>query len=271
MKLEIITFSPTGTSSAVAQAIGRGTGIKESDTVDVTYGEAGARNLDKDTLAVVAVPVYGGHVAPLALQRLEQIKGNDTPAVAVVVYGNRHYEEALNQLADFLGSHGFCIIAAGTFIGEHSYSTQESPISAGRPDAEDIRFAEQFGASVMQKLSSNPDTEAIDVHAIEPPMQDAETMILFKKTVMGWMQEGIPMPSAPQVNGELCTACGTCADSCPTHAIPASAPSTTDAEKCIKCCACVKACPLGARTFPTPFSALLSRNFVRQKENKTLL
>lgn len=32
-------------------------------------------------LAVIVVPVYGGHVAPLAMERLESIRGLDTPAV----------------------------------------------------------------------------------------------------------------------------------------------------------------------------------------------
>ena len=46
-------------------------------------------------LAVIVVPVYGGHVAPLAMERLENIRGLDTPTVLVVVYGNRAYEKAL--------------------------------------------------------------------------------------------------------------------------------------------------------------------------------
>lgn len=80
-----------------------------------------------DVLTVIAVPVYGGKVAPLALKRMEQIRGNGTPAVLIVVYGNRAYGGALNQLDAWAVAHGFVPIAAGTFIGEHSYSTVEFP------------------------------------------------------------------------------------------------------------------------------------------------
>ncbi len=271
MNTAIVTFSPTGTSSAIAQAISRGINPGEMKTIDVTRGEAVTKEFDSDTVVVVSVPVYGGHVAPPALQRLEHISGNNTPAVAVVVYGNRHYEADLDQLAEFLGNRGFRVIAAGTFIGEHSYSTAETPIATGRPDAEDLRFAEQFGKAVGQKLSTAPNAPAIDVSSIEKPVQDAEVMVSFQQTVMGWMQQGVPIPSAPQVDTNLCTGCGTCVDCCPTHAIPANSPSTTDAGVCIKCCACVKACPTGARTFPTPFAALLTKKFAEPKENKTLL
>lgn len=271
MKLSILTFSPTGTSAKIAHAIARGTGIREVSTVDTTFGAAAPQTLGPDTLAVVAVPVYGGHVAPMAAKRLEQIDGQDTPAVAVVLYGNRHYEGALEELAGMLTGRGFRIIAAGTFIGEHSYSTPEAPIAAGRPDAQDLAFAEQFGRDIMQKLSQHPDAPAVDPSAIAPPTQDAGNMMKFKQTVMGWMQQGVAIPPAPLVDEGLCTGCGTCVDCCPAHAIPADAPSTTQADACIKCCACVKACPAGARTFPTPFGPLLHENFAGPKENRTLL
>ena len=68
-------------------------------------------------LAVIVVPVYGGHVAPLAMERLESIRGLDTPAVLVVVYGNRAYEKALMELDAFAIPHGLKVIAGATFIG----------------------------------------------------------------------------------------------------------------------------------------------------------
>lgn len=51
-------------------------------------------------LCVIAVPVYGGRVAATALQRLQRLKGNGSPAILVVVYGNRDYEDALLELRD---------------------------------------------------------------------------------------------------------------------------------------------------------------------------
>ena len=45
----------------------------------------------------------------------------------------------------------------------------------------------------------------------------------------------------------------------------------TDPARCIRCCACVKGCAFGARTFETPFAAVLSRNFARRKPPVTLM
>ena len=104
-------------------------------------------------LAVIVVPVYGGHVAPLAMERLENIRGLDTPTVLVVVYGNRAYEKALMELDAFAIPHGMKVIAGATFIGEHSYSTDKCPIADGRPNESDLNYAEDFGRKIMEKIS----------------------------------------------------------------------------------------------------------------------
>ena len=144
--VNLITFSPTHTSKHVGGAIAEGTGLGTQRAVDLTLEEVPATTIEDDELAVVTVPVYGGLVAPLALERLERVHGNGGPAVAVVVYGNRAYEKALEQLSTFLARAGFKVVAAGTFVGEHSYSTDLYPIAAGRPDGDDLLQARDFGA-----------------------------------------------------------------------------------------------------------------------------
>lgn len=51
------------------------------------------------------------------------------------------------------------------------------------------------------------------------------------------------------IEPEKCTACGTCADQCPSSAIsPAEDKShyVIDPEKCVDCGACESSCPSGA-------------------------
>ena len=71
----------------------------------------------------------------------------------------------------------------------------------------------------------------------------------------------------PVMDKSLCVNCGLCARICPTGAISPGDGLHTDAGKCIRCAACVKDCPHGARTYATPFAAVLSRNFSRPKRN----
>ena len=51
----------------------------------------------------------------------------------VVLFGNRNYDDALIELRDLLQADGFGCIAAGAFVGEHSFSRT---LGAGRPDGE---------------------------------------------------------------------------------------------------------------------------------------
>ena len=123
-KLVTLYFSPTGTSRRIAEAIAGGIRTAEEPAprcCDITFGAAPATELDADALLVVSVPVYGGHPAPLALERMAALRGHDTPAVAVVLYGNRAFDHALRELDAFLAQRGFRTVAAGAFIGEHSY------------------------------------------------------------------------------------------------------------------------------------------------------
>lgn len=93
--------------------------------------------------------MYAGRVAPIALQRLRRLRGNNAPAILITVYGNRDYEDALVELRDETIQLGFTPLAAGAFIGEHSYSRPNMPIAEGRPDITDLQTAEQFGKDCL--------------------------------------------------------------------------------------------------------------------------
>ena len=65
---------------------------------DLTLDEGISPIEIKDSLTILAAPVYGGRVAPIALQRMKRLKGTNAPVILVAVYGNRDYEDALVEL-----------------------------------------------------------------------------------------------------------------------------------------------------------------------------
>lgn len=271
----LIYFSPTHTSKQVADAIVHGTGITKVTKTNLTLHPAEDIILDGSTLAIIAVPVYGGHVSPLAMDRLKSIRGTCTPAVLVVVYGNRAYERALTELDFMATEQGFKVIAGGTFIGEHSYSTGKYPVAAGRPDEEDLGFAADFGRKIVAKIAAAESEEklyGVDVSKIQRPRQPFFPLFRFLRKVIALRKSGVPLPRTPWVeHAETCTHCGACVASCPAGAIMKGDELHTDPEKCIRCCACVKGCSQQARKFDTPFGMLLSQCFVRQKEPRIIL
>ena len=273
-EVHLIYFSPTHTSKQVGEAIVRGTGITNVINTNLTQQATQDLVIAESALAIIVVPVYGGRVAPLAMDRLASVRGSNTPAVIVVVYGNRAYEKSLMELDYWAIQQGFKVIAGATFVGEHSYSTQQNPIAAGRPDADDLQFAETFGAKIRTKIEAAADMDklyAVDVNRIQRPRQAFFPLFRFLRKVVKLRKSGVPMPRIPAVDTELCNHCGYCMKHCPAGAIAKGDECSTDVEKCIRCCACVKGCPQKARTFDTPFAALLADCFKKQKENRIIL
>lgn len=263
-------FSPTGTSRRVAEAVGRGLRAARTAVCDATHGAATCAAARED-VAVFAVPVYGGHAAPTALQRLEAVRGAGTPAVVIALYGNRAYERAARELADFVAARGFVPVAAAAFVGEHSYSTERCPIAAGRPDAADCADAEAFGRAVAAKLAAEG-VRPIDAARLPAVRNGVLATWRFVRFVLGYRrrQRRHPQRVTVATSAERCTHCGRCASLCPAGAIAAGEEERTDAARCIRCCACVKGCPAGARSYDSPFAPVLSRNFAGAKRNLTL-
>ncbi len=268
MKTYLITFSPTGTSRKVGEAVVRGMG-GEYEVIDVTLPGAVEREIPADAVAVFSVPVYGGHVARLAKERMGKISSRGAKGVAVVVYGNRDYEAALTELGEWMRGSGFAVVGGGTFVGEHSYSTGRYPIAVGRPDAEDVAQAERFGAEMAKKLQAER-AEEVDLGCIGRTEDGWWRRVRFlwgaARAMRAKRKGGVPAGDESQ-----CTHCGLCASICPAGAIAKGDECRTDAARCIFCCACVKRCPQGARRYDSPFAPVLSGNFRRRKENRTVL
>lgn len=229
-KIRLISFSPTRTSKRVIDAIASGIGNIPADTVDLTYPDAvSALQIGADELAVIGVPVYAGRVAPLAAKRLAAIKGNNSPAVIVVIYGNREFEDALFELKDIAENAALIPLAAGAFIGEHSFSGPATPVGAGRPDAVDLAVANAFGVKISEKIAG---------------IEDVATGPEVRVPGNHPYKDGVgPMPVTPKVIEAKCTQCGICLSTCPTGAIALNSQIAIDKELCIFCCACIKNCP----------------------------
>jgi len=234
--VRIIFFSPTGTTRKVLDGIAGGLGVQAVERLDLT--PARARTLPRhefdDTLALIGTPVHVGRVPVQMTAALRNIKTLGAPAILVVVYGNRAYEDALLELKTIVAEAGFRPVAAAAFVGEHSFSTKEIPIAFGRPDRDDLKKARSFGHRIRRILESGAllrNSSALDVPGNLPYRDRVPSL-------------GVTPGSAESV----CTYCGKCEGACPQEAITMGAHGIfTDKGKCILCCACIKTCSAGAR------------------------
>ena len=274
MSIYSFSFSPTGTSAKILRGIIEGISDVLNTAVihgDLTFRAVEDIVLTSGDIVIVAAPVYGGQIAPIAKQRLKEINGNNAKCIVVAVYGNRAFENAVVDFASFMSDCGFLVCGAAAFVGEHSYSTADTPIAAGRPDSQDMADARTFGEAIALKIRTDQLHE-VSASSLTDEPSPAESIVNFRNFVAGYRQQQSETPVAylPQVDTSLCDDCGSCYDAYPTEAIT---PDFRDADpsRCIKCCACVKICPQGARRFHSPFAKTLSENFNFRKSPRWIL
>ena len=249
----LIYFSPTGTTKKIITQVASGLATPNVKHYDLTRMEADFSLCLDDGLAIIGVPVYAGRVPEIFLKRIENLSGKGIPALVIVLYGNRAYEDALVELRDMITTKGFHVIAAGAFIGEHSYSTNERPLAPHRPDADDLQKAREFGVALSRKLKGEHKQGNLDIPGNIP------------------YQERPPLGGIfPETKPDLCTLCKTCARVCPALIIRVDQQVFTEAGQCILCCACVKSCPNQARVMLHPMiearREMLAKNFSERKE-----
>ena len=258
MNLQLIYFSPTATTRKIVEAIAAGFNCRPATSYDLTRSSEQLIRKLRDGVAIIGIPVYAGRVPEVCLQRLSGFSANKIPLVLVALYGNREYEDALLELREVTTQAGFKVIAAGAFIGEHSYSSAVQPIAAGRPDHADLALAKHFGKQVAQKLASGEELPEPTIPGDAP------------------YRDRVPLGGiAPESDPATCTHCGTCVDVCPTFVVAVGSEVVTRSENCIMCCACVKHCPTGARSMIHPIiqerRAMLTRNCSQRKEPELFL
>jgi len=250
MTIKTLYFSPTGTTKKIVETISKTLGVVEKNhNITLPKHRDIVPTFAKEDLLVVGIPVYAGRIPRLIIDQLTKIKGNESPVVLIAVYGNRDYDDALLEMKDVFVQNGFIPIAAGAFIGEHSYTNE---VGTNRPDVEDLIICKLFAETIKTHLNS-------DI---------CKSGELHIKGNFPYREIKPSLPLGPTVN-ESCISCGICAINCPTGALKYGRHINVIDELCIRCHACVRKCPFHAIDFDEkldPVKNWLIDNFSERRE-----
>lgn len=207
-------------------------------------------------------PTYAGRLPNVLLPFLRgNFTGGGAAAVAVVLYGNRSYDDALKELCEVLAGNGFLAAAGAAVTAEHAFAPA---LAHGRPNGEDRAAAAEFARKTALTLRGREYIIPVTVPGREP--------IGAYYTPLGLYGEPARFLKAkPKTDPEQCTRCGLCAAVCPMGSIPREEP-TECTGICIKCQGCIRECPAGAKYFDDEaflsHRAMLEQNYIRRRENE---
>jgi ferredoxin/flavodoxin len=241
-----VYFSATGTTKKIVEHIAFATACELGAPVAVyDYTLPASRErfpaFAAGDLVVFGSPVYAGRVPNVLLKQLDLLEGGGALAVPVVLFGNRDFDDALIELRDILGDHGFIPCAAGAFAAEHAFSTI---LGKGRPDDSDMEQAAALGKTAAQTIRGAASAAEIARVAV------AGTPRPYRGYYQPRDRAGNPIDirKVKPLTGSSCDGCNICAEVCPMGSIDKNNVRGITGI-CIKCCACVKRCPKSAKYF----------------------
>ena len=226
-KATVLFFSGTGTTEAYARAFAEELPC-DAEVLEIRHDADMSKAMGPRELLVLAVPVYAGWAPPFVWEKLEGLRGEDTPSVLLAVYGARDYDSALFEMDAKLHEKGFTTVGAAALVARHSVAQE---VAADRPDTGDLDEVRSFAGEIAERLQD------LEGAGKWPPYS-------FKHYEVNLNPHVYP------VTTDECTMCGTCATACPVGAIPPDAPNTIDQDICASCLRCIEVCPANARHLP---------------------
>ena len=127
-KVTLVHFSPSGTTRKTARILSESFGLPVEEA-NLLRDPSASRSFDPDELVIFCLPVYAGRLPESCPKLLRHFVGAGAPALAVTVYGNRDYDDALRELADLLREQGFALAGAAAVVAQHSIFPE---VAAGR-------------------------------------------------------------------------------------------------------------------------------------------
>lgn len=273
MKIKAYYFSPTGgTRQVLRDFVGPLAGALHSEVEYHSYTLPEERGVvprfDADDVIVWATPVYAGRIPNKTLDYVRQaLHADGNPAVALVTFGNRAYDNALAELVALMRDGGMMPMVGAAVVTRHAFS---DTLGVGRPSDRDRAQLEDFATRMAERIHAGQGRGggALAVRGALAVPGEGYPEKYYTPLKVGNVPAGF-LKAKPSCNRDRCTRCDVCAHVCPMGSIVMNDGMPSFDGICIKCQACRRLCPEGAIAFTDPeylsHVAMIERTFAEPK------
>jgi ferredoxin len=237
MKILLIYFSATGNTAnmvKVAKERFMELGV-EVDEHDITSYSARQAEIDlrQYQAMVLGVPIHSHRAPRVVREWLRTLDGNGKKCSMFFTYGGFGVHPAHYSTRQILEEQGFVVVSSAEFLGKHTFNLGGWKALADRPDASDFHVAKEYVTKTHKRFTG----------------EDTNTLGELERTELGEEQLDVletyrfrALTKLPTRDGEDCSMCMICEESCPTEAMNAES-GQAEKKKCIACLRCVANCP----------------------------
>lgn len=233
LKVKLCATSPTGNGLSAGLVLA-GYLSDDVEVIDRTsyLSREETHEFGPDDLVIVLTPTIAGRT-PEVDNLFANLKGNDTPCIAVACFGNRCAEMTCAIIAENMTANGFNVIGGIEIVTDHVLGRF---LGHGRPDDRDRAAMSKFAEDIKEKLSAG-EIAPVEIVGDESCYENYNPKgTIYKSTTV------------KEYYADNCTKCGTCARECTAAAINAET-LEIDEDVCVHCQRCTYVCPNRGRYF----------------------
>ena len=237
MKLLLCYFSATGNTAKVAGVIAdefRQLGV-EVEEKDITPQPERSKKIDLEPYQafVIGAPIHSWRAPRVVREWLRTLDGRGKKCSTFFTYGGFQVPPTHASTKQILEEQGFVVVSSAEFVGAHTFNLGGWRAVPGRPDESDCDVAREYARKTFARFAGEDPGSLGEMERTLHTEEQLDSIETFRFNVLTQL---------PTRQGEGCSMCMICEESCPTGAMNAE---TGEAEegKCIACLGCVAKCP----------------------------
>jgi len=237
MKLLLCYFSATGNTAKVAGVIGDEFGRLgvELETRDITPLSDRQKEIDLEPYEafVVGAPIHSWRAPRVVREWLRTLDGQGKKCSMFFTYGGFQVPPTHASTKQILEEQGFVVVSSAEFVGAHTFNLGGWRAVPGRPDESDYDTAREYARKTYERLNGEDPGTLGEMEKTLHTEEQLDSIETFRFNILTQL---------PSRQGEECSLCMICEESCPTGAMNAEK-GEAEEGKCIACLACVANCP----------------------------